>query len=610
VVEEAAGMSSLHARAESGRALSSAALCSVMLSSIMLGVAAFGVTSSARAQLAFVDVTASAGIDHVTGSAPDYGASEAGRSAAQNGTGVALGDIDGDGDLDVYLLANRGTPNRLFRNVSTAGAPRFEDITSPPVADMGQARVAFLADFDHDERTDLVLLNDVGPTHDVGSRVLRGDGAGGFVDVSESSGFAPQAWPIGGATIGDVNGDGELDLYVTVWTGGFGSGMPVFEGANELYLGAGDLTFREATQSQGLGRHTEDSFTPLLAQLDDRPGLDLFVTVDKAEDLLFVRRGGRYQDVSERAGVTHQSSDMGLAAADFDDDDDLDLFATNIFLSDVRFRNQNVYYENQLTQTSELSFVDRAESLGVSDTRWGWGTEAVDLDLDGDLDLVAVNGFAAFASELPEDRLVTGPGYLFENQGGAFVRFMGTDLDVEEDARALVAFDADSDGDPDLLITTMDGPTRLLENRSVTGGAVEIRLEPSALACGAVVRATLGSTAKRRDALCGRSYLTGTTPRVHFGLGPEARIGGLEVQWADGVRTRLPALEAGDALIARRCALADECGPASSTPCFCVEVPAAKSGCAVSPGASMPWYVALLVVGWAWRRRRATRNRQ
>lgn len=559
-----------------------------------------GTAADAYAQLAFVDITAESGLDHVTGPGPDYGGSEASRSAAQNGAGIALGDIDGDGDLDVYALANRGTPNHLYRNVSTPGTPRFEDITTAALADEGQARVAFLLDLNHDGNSDLVLLNDVGPTADFGSKVFRGDGAGDFTDVSAGSGLSPQAWPIGGASMGDVDGDGELDLYVTVWTGGFGM-APVFAGHNQLYLGGQGLTFHEATEAQGLGTHTEDSFTPILAQLDDRPGLDLYVSVDKAEDLLFVRRGRRFRDTSEEANVIHQSSDMGVAAADFDDDGDLDLFTTNIFLTDVRFRNRNAFYENQLSQSGKLEFVDRAEELGIADTRWGWGTEAVDLDLDGDLDLVAVNGFAAYAGDLPEDRLIMGPTYVFENQDGRFVPFTNATLDVEEDARALVAFDADSDGDADLLINMMDGPLRLLDNRSVVGGVASITLQPPSAACGAVVRGAVGEAKKRRDALCGRSYLVGTDPRVRFGLGTQPRLNGLDVVWADGVTTPLPDVAAGEVLVARRCQGADEC---AGSGCVCVEVPA-TGGCAVSSRPRVLPFVSLLALCWAfWRRRR------
>ena len=568
---------------------------------------ALATSTSAAAQIALVDVTAAAGLDHQTGPAPDYGPSEAGRSAAQDGTGVALGDIDGDGDLDLYLLANRGTPNRLYRNNSTPGSPRFGDITPPVLADVQQARVAFIVDLDHDGLNDIVLINDVGPTDDPGSRIFRGDGHGGFVDETEGSGFTPRGWPMGGATIGDVNGDGELDLYLTVWTGGFGVAAPFFPGTNELYLGDGAFHFHQATEAQGLGQHTEDGFTPILAQIDDKPGLDLYVAVDRAKDLLFVRRGGRFVDVSERADVSHVSSDMGVAPADFDDDGDLDLFTTNIFLTDRRFMNENAYYENQLAQSGQLTFVDRAESLGIMDTRWGWGAEAVDLDLDGDLDLVAVNGFAAYADALPETRLVRGPGYLFENRAGAFVQYLGTDLDTEEDARALVAFDLDSDGDPDLLFTTVDGAVHLLDNQTPSvGGVVQVVLEPPALAYGANVRGLVGAVHKRRDALAAHSYLVGGPARVSFGLGAEPRLSEVEVHWADGVRTALPTLEAGQSLVARRCQSPDECSPTGgAAPCFCVEVPP-KGGCAVTSLDPADPALNLIPLGlWAcWRSRR------
>jgi len=516
----------------------------------LLAAASVAAPGSAVASLAFQDVAAARGLVFTAGAAAQAFAQVTdphwARMQRIMGTGAAVGDVDGDGDLDVYLLGHLGEPNRLFRNDHGEGGG-FTDVTPPPLADPGLSRVAQLADLDGDGDPDLVLLND----HDDASppvsraRLFRNDGGGAWTDVTAASGFAPVGYLRTGLAVVDYDGDGRLDLYVSNWSATAG-GPPVYPGAIALYRNLGGLQFADVTAAAGLGALAVNGYTPLFADLDDDGDPDLHQAVDFGPDLLFRNDGGAFVDVTASAGVGHTGNDMGVACADVDDDGDLDLYLTNITdpLDAFGLPSQgNVYWESRLAQTGTLTFDDRAAALGIADTAWGWGTAFADLDRDGDLDLVAVTGFEeAVQLMLPLSLpLSQTPAYLFENDGaGGFARVTGSGLDAADDARGLVAFDYDRDGDLDLLVTNHARPVRLYENQG--GGAghwLTVRLGPDALAVGAAVRATVGARTQRRDVVAGGSYLAGTPAEVHFGLGAAAQVDELRVRWRNGAETVL-----------------------------------------------------------------------
>jgi hypothetical protein len=259
--------------------------------------------------------------------------------------------------------------------------------------------------------------------------------------------------------------------------------------------------------------------------------------VDHGYDSFFSSQGGEsFVDVARDVGVYRWGNEMGIAVADFDDDADLDLYVTNITHPD-RELTDNVLYVNQLTETGELAFIDQARERGVHDTFWGWGTDFVDVDQDGDLDLLAATGFDAWNEFVGVyESLIHTPTVLFLNDGtGRFDRRVQVGLDAPMDSRALIAFDYDRDGDQDVLITNVGEPARLFENQSSSqGNSLTVTLEPDHLAQGAAVYATIRGETKRRDLISGRSYLSGTPNEVHFGLGDAERVERLLVVWVDG----------------------------------------------------------------------------
>lgn len=494
----------------------------------------------------FVDVAPIVGLDFV-GSVgplfPELTALDHQLMQRNMGNGAAVGDYDEDGDLDIYLLARLGYSNRLYRNMLDLGIKAFEDVTdlTPAVADLGHSRVAFFADLDDDGDLDLLLINDDNGTPGVPpSKILRNDGAGTFTDATAASGFRPVGYLRAGAALADYDLDGLLDIYVTNW-GYSGSSGTDFPGSNQLYRNLGGLRFEDATASANPDALAKNSFSAIFKDFDGDLYPDLYVAVDGDSDEFYRNRAGFFEVATEDVGTTHNGNDMGIACADFDDDGDLDLYTTNIHdPSGVlgRWPFTNGFYVNQMDASGALAFVDESVGRGVEDTYWGWGVEFVDVENDGDLDIVAVTGFDDWIelSFLPSP-LYRAPSVLFVNDGtGQFTRLLGTDLDEPDDSRALIAFDYDRDGDQDLLITNLGQPVRLLENVSDNPGHwLTVALHPDSQAIGATVFATIRGKTMRRDVIAGRSYLAGTPSEVHFGLGGAVEVNLLRVRWADGV---------------------------------------------------------------------------
>ena len=444
------------------------------------------------------------------------------------GNGAAVGDYDNDGDLDVYLLGQLGLSNRLFRNNLEAGSKTFTDVTAAPLDDLGMSRVAHFADLDNDGFLDLVLVNDDEGSGDYpSSKLFRNDGGMGFIDVTPGSGFEPFGYPHLGTSLADYDGDGLLDIYLTVWTFRSSAG-PVFPGTNQLFRNLGNFVFEEATQGAGLGGMNFPSATAVFADFDEDSDPDLYVAVGSRSDAFYWNHSGVFNEAAVDVGLTHVGNDVGAALADFDDDDDLDLYVTNIT------QTHNVLHVHE-QENGATVFTDEAVARGVEDSSWGWGVEFLDAENDGDLDLVVVTGSDEWALMLegPSCAVCDTPTYLYVNDGtGHYKRRQTRNT---PDSRAVIAFDYDRDGDQDLLITNIDEPVLLLENvSSGAGNWLTVIPEPHHRAVGSRLYATIGGVTKRRDIVVGRSFLSGTPAEAHFGLGDATEVESLRVVWPDG----------------------------------------------------------------------------
>lgn len=487
-------------------------------------------------------------------------AEDIGRIMQRNmGNGAAVGDYDRDGDLDVYLLSNEGSPSRLFRNeLMETGEPRFTDVTSRAgVDDRGLGRVAHFADLNGDGRLDLVVVNDHAPDELPPSRVFAGRGDGTFEDVTAGSGFDPTGYLVGGAALADFDQDGDLDIYLTYWTRELGRSPVgaeiegVWPGSNRYYENLGDFRFRDSTAVIGLGGVTMDSFTAIPHDFDSDGDFDIYVAIDHRGDIYYENEDGRF-DRSPHTHVGHRGNDMGVATGDVDGNGTFDLFVTNVFDPQQSYGVDPPGNTMLMAEMDDqgLRFVDEADSRGVLETAWAWGASFVDVDLDMDEDLYVVQGFDEFIADNFE--LDDATATLLINDGsGSFEPAVGSGCDVGGDQRALVPFDYDRDGDPDLLVTQVDLPTMLLENKSV-GRTLTVALDPSdAASAGAVVEVIAGDVVMRRLVLAGGSYLAGMPLEAYFGLG-EHDIVDVRVHWPTGDDRTYAEVETGSMLRVER----------------------------------------------------------
>ncbi len=497
----------------------------------------------------FSDVTTAANIDFTAVSGPTFSViTDSIEIMMQRnlGQGAAVGDYDRDGDLDLYLLGSLGQPNALYQNQLDLGTKTFDDVTlAAGVGDVGLSRVAHFVDVDNDGWLDLVLIND---NDDTGvylpSTIYRNDRDGTFSNMNLVSNIDANAYVRCGAAMADYDGDGLLDLYVTRW-GLYGAFGPArFPGSNRLYHNLGGFAFEDVTDSTNLGTLDRDSFTAIFTDFNDDNRPDLFVAIDHSSDEFYWNLPTGFVNATTAVGATHRGNDMGLACADFDDDGDLDVYATNVISPASSFFN--AFNINLYDSTGTTFFEDRAVAHGVEDSDWGWGVDFIDVENDGDLDIAAVNGFDEFVGSKfgVLSRWYQTPSILFVNDGtGLYTRTTPPGFENPDDSRALIVFDYDRDGDQDVLITNVGQPARLLENTTnPSGNWLDVSLLQQAglnrNGIGATIFATIGSITKRRDILVGESYLAGTPAEVHFGLGAATQVDELTIEWTDGTTSQ------------------------------------------------------------------------
>jgi enediyne biosynthesis protein E4 len=485
------------------------------------------------------------------------------------GNGIALLDYDGDGRLDVYVLTGAAlTPARervahrnvLYRNL---GGWTFEDVSARAGVDAAAWSFGACAgDADGDGRLDLYVTT-------WGSNLLyRNKGDGTFEDIAARAGVAAGGWSTGCAFL-DADADGDLDLYVAryvqatwnevvaarrtlTWRNGpqIMVGPRGLPGEPDLFfenLGGG--RFRDATAAAGLTDAAGAYGFGVVATDYDGDGLvDLFVANDSNPNFLYRNLGPRdgaprFESVGLVAGVAvngeaRAQAGMGADAGDYDGDGRIDLTLT-AFAHD-----RNTVYRN----VDGRGFEDATAAAGLATAtyaRMGWGTAFFDADLDGRLDLFVANGhiFSDIDRFPALNETYAQRSQLLLNRGGTFRDVSATaggGLRIARVGRGLAVGDLDDDGDPDLVVSNMDAPPSLLENRQRTGRHwVAFRLSAPAgnrLAIGATV--TIESNGRRqiREVRSGGSYLSQGDLRPLFGLGESTAPVSVEVRMPGGAR--------------------------------------------------------------------------
>jgi hypothetical protein len=525
-------------------------------SALVLAVLAAGVAGAEEAPspIAFQEAGARWGIDFVH----HHGGSGRRYMSETVVGGTVLFDYDGDGDVDILFVDGAPLPgyegepprSRLFRNDSD----RFVDATSVAGIDgfSGYGSGAVAGDVDNDGDLDLYFTA-LGP-----NALLLNTAGGSFGAAAPDPGLASPEWSTA-ASMADIDGDGDLDLFVGNYVDFTpekhkfcGDEKVRLEGychptaypglPDQLFTNLGGGRFEESTAAAGIASD-EATLGAIFGDLTGEGSPDLYIANDADPNFLYLNRGdGVFEDASLLSGTSLGESGepeggMGLDLGDVDGDGRLDIFVSNF-----EFEPNALYRNLRPGVFADGRFVANLARASIS--KLAFGVDLADYDHDGDLDVLVGNGHildnaAAFDARSSYAQ----PTQLFENDGrGRFEEVESFGIDGVRVARGLATGDLDRDGDLDVVVVISNGRAEVYEN---LGGATRpwLLFAPRA---GAGDRTTVGTLAvviadgrrQVRESRTASSYLSQNDDRLHWGLAGAQRVEALDLRWPGGRRTR------------------------------------------------------------------------
>jgi hypothetical protein len=491
--------------------------------------------------------------------------------------GVAVFDYNNDGSLDIFFTNGAAIPsleksdpsysNRLFRN---NGDGTFTDVTEKAgLQGVGYSMGVAAGDYDNDGFVDLYVT---GVNH---NQLLRNNGDGTFTDVTEKagvSGMVPhlgKAWSVAAGWF-DYNNDGLLDLFVVNYlnyniktaTHCVQQGLPAycspvdFLGTpNILYRNNGDGTFTDVSEQFHISKYVGKGMGLAFADYDNDGLTDIFVSNDTFENYLLHNNGdGTFTNVAMLAGVAYNAfgnaiAGMGADFRDIDNDGRPDIFET------AMFREGFPLYRN--LGDGQFQDVTATSGLGVLTSRsTAWGVGIFDFDNDGNKDLFTANSdILDNAMELAH-RPFALPNRVFRNKGSLAFEDLsskaGTSFSVAAPHRGAAFGDLNNDGKIDAVVTVLNGPPEIWMNRSSSGNhwillkLVGVKSNRDGLGTKIKVTTSLGT--QYNHATTALSYNSSSDKRVHFGLGSASVVDTIELTWPSGIKQVLKNVKANQIL--------------------------------------------------------------
>ncbi len=458
--------------------------------------------------------------------------------------------------------------NRLFRNeLVPSGKLKFIDVTEKSGAGYaGYGMGVATGDYDNDGDLDIYLAN-------FGSNaLLKNNSNGTFTDVTREAGVDDPRWSSSAAFV-DYDRDGDLDLFVCNYidftikgtkrcfapTGepdycSPASYRPV---PNRLFRNEGNGRFADVTQASGIGSAFGPGLGVTCADFNNDGWVDIYVANDGAANLLWINKGdGRFEENGLLSGAAFSAdgvarAGMGVTAGDFDNDGDEDILVTNLTKE-----GSTLYRNNGKGQFDDATIEFNLAQGSFLST--GFGTGWFDYDNDGWLDLFAANGAVTLIPSLRGDPYpFRQRNQLFHNEGPSgklifreMTNEVGPALQLSEVSRAAAFGDIDNDGDLDILVTNNNGPVRLLLNQSERAERAErvayrhhwlqvklqgVKDNRDGIGAKVALLRKNGRSLRSRVHTDG-SYLSASDLRAHFGLGKDADVEFIGVIWPSGVK--------------------------------------------------------------------------
>jgi enediyne biosynthesis protein E4 len=479
--------------------------------------------------------------------------------------GVAIIDYDDDGWQDIYFINGAELPlqkktspryrNRLFRNDRKGG---FIDVTEAAgVAGEGYSMGAAVGDYDNDGDQDIFVAG-------VNLNILfRNDGKGRFDDVTEKARLSGEQkgkmWSVAAAWL-DYDNDGDLDLFVVnyckwnpeldPYCGAMMEGWRTYcipdryEGQpNQLFRNNADGTFTDVSEMSGIGKHIGKGMGVAVADYDNDGFADVFVANDTLPNFLFRNNGhGVFEEAALNAGVAFNDSgrpvsSMGVDFRDYDDDGLPDLIVSALEGETYPlFRNLGKGFFSDVTWESGLG----AETVKHS----GWSLGLFDFNNDGFKDLFTANAHVNDNIELYNNQTYRQRNSIFANLGNGMFqdvsRLAGEDFQGRGAHRGCAFADFDNDGRIDVVTTCLNEPAELFRNESANEhhwlALRLIGIKSNRDGIGAKIKLTTGSGAVQYNQVTTSvGYASSSERRVHFGLGKETKVKGIEIRWPSGL---------------------------------------------------------------------------
>ncbi len=502
-----------------------------------------------------------------------------------NGSGVAVGDVDGDGLEDVYLGSNQG-PDKLFHNL---GGLKFEDISASAGLRMDDSWTSgvSMADYNGDGHIDIyvckVSVVDKGQSR---NQLYINDGTGKFTDQAaqvglDFRGFSTQAAPL------DYDGDGDLDLYLLNHTVHSVQSYGSIKYRNVVDSLAGDILFENRLDVDGRFHNVSQQkgiySSPLgyglavtTADFNADGWVDIYVGNDFHEnDYLYLNQSGQgfKESISSVTGHTSQFS-MGVDVGDINGDRLVDFFTTDMmpYMADVALRSGGEdtdevkrikarlgYADQQARNHMQINtganyWSDHAYMTQTQATDWSWSVLLEDFDNNGEQDIFISNGIVRRPNDLDYINYLNqgseaGDGYesliehmpqqplrnvLFKQDGAQFSKVRDSGLGSAGYSTGAATADLDQDGDLDIIVNNINSQASILRNDASGANWLMVDLEArSSTAMHTTVVAYAGQVAAYRQLHVVRGFQSSSTHLVHFGLGSHTVVDSVVVTWPD-----------------------------------------------------------------------------